>query len=150
MASFNNNKEMDVAENDPDALFATGMRYYNGEFGASPENLSKAARYFKMAADQGHPDAQYHYSGCLSLGFGVKKNPSEAAKYVKLAADQGNVNSQYNYAMFLRKGEGVAKNLSDAARYFKMAADRGDASAQYEYAVWIMKEQTVGGTCPKC
>jgi TPR repeat protein len=48
-----------------------------------------AARYLKLAVDQGFAVGQYHDGLCLLNGEGVSINRCEASTYSKLAADQG-------------------------------------------------------------
>jgi hypothetical protein len=55
----------------------------------------KAAKYFKLSADQGNADGQCLYGIALRDGIGVARNPAEAAKYFKLSADQGNANGLF-------------------------------------------------------
>jgi serine/threonine protein kinase len=51
--------------------------------------LTEAAKYYKMAADQGDARCQVNYGLCLKNGDGVSKNFNGAAKYYRMAADQG-------------------------------------------------------------
>jgi hypothetical protein len=62
------------------------MYLHDGE--CVSKDLSEAARYFKMAADQGLSYAKFSYGFCLHTGEGVSKNLSEAAQYFRMAADQ--------------------------------------------------------------
>jgi TPR repeat protein len=52
-------------------------------------NPSLAAHYFKRAADQGDPQAQFNYGTCLMGRTGIPMNPSLRTRYLQLAADQG-------------------------------------------------------------
>ena len=97
-------------------------------------NPEDAAKYFKLAADQGDAESQFRYGMMIHSGDSVEKDLVEAARYFKLAADQGNSGGQYFYGECLKSGDGVEKNEAEAVRYIKMAADQGDAPAQYSYA----------------
>ncbi|KAJ1624210.1 hypothetical protein T492DRAFT_911966 [Pavlovales sp. CCMP2436] len=77
-----------------------------------------AARYFRLAARQGH-------------GKGVLQTDKEAARWNRLAADQSSVDAQFQLGILLRSGDGVPQDLAEAARYFRLAADQGDAFSQY-------------------
>jgi TPR repeat protein len=57
-----------------------------------------AAKYYKLAADQNHTNAQYDYARCLADGSGVAIDLVNAAKYYKLAADQNHAAAQFEYA----------------------------------------------------
>jgi TPR repeat protein len=78
-------------------------------------NLPEAAKYYKLAADQGNSEGQRSYGLCLENGIGVSKNLPEAAKYFKLSADQGNSLGQHAYRQCLAKLAGYRnRNTSDA------------------------------------
>jgi TPR repeat protein len=47
-------------------------------------DLREAAAHFKLSADEGNADGQFHYGNCLLYGQGVPTNYSEAAHYFKL------------------------------------------------------------------
>ena len=57
-----------------------------------PQNIKKAAKYFKMAADLGNQQAMKMYSALLAGGFGVEKDENEAARYKLMASDQTDEN----------------------------------------------------------
>ena len=98
--------------------------YYQQE---SEDRVRLAARYFKLAADQGHAPAQFRYGLCLKEGEGVPRDLDEAARYFKLSADQGWAPAQLEYArLCMEMGQGVPRLLGEAARYFRMAADQDE------------------------
>ena len=114
------------------AAFDVGCRFSKGSE-CVEKDVCKAARYFKMAADQGHADAQCDYGSCLVDGEGVEKDVCEAARYFKMAADQGHAGGQCGYGFCLEHGEGVEKDVCEAASYYKLAADQGHAGGQSNY-----------------
>ena len=59
-----------------------------------PKNEKEAIRWFILAADQGHADAQYKLGVRYKFGWGVTRNEEEAIRLWKLAANQGNVKAQ--------------------------------------------------------
>ena len=60
--------------------------YYQQE---SEDRVRLAARYFKLAADQGHAPAQFQYGLCLKEGEGVPCDLSAAARYFMMVIEQG-------------------------------------------------------------
>jgi TPR repeat protein len=58
------------------------------------KNEAEAAEHYKLAVDQNHASAQFHYVVCLAQGRSVPTNQIEAARYHKLAANQKDVSSQ--------------------------------------------------------
>ena len=51
-------------------------------------DIASAARYSKLAADQGNAEAQNNCGICLLEGRGFAKDVTAAARYFKLLADQ--------------------------------------------------------------
>jgi len=119
----------------PDKQFKTGLAYLNGD--GVPVNKKEAFKYFKLAADQGHAEAQFNVGHLYG-------NKDESLKYYKLAADQGNIDAQYivgniNFTKYtsislfsLFSFGGNIKYKQEAIKYFKMAADQGHPIAQYK------------------
>ena len=52
-------------------------------------DFKQAFKYFKIAADQNHADAQFNLGLMYYLGQNIEENESEGIRYFKLAADQG-------------------------------------------------------------
>jgi TPR repeat protein len=125
----------------PAAAYSLGERYRTGE--GMPQDHRKAARLFRLAADQGHAQAQLMLGVCYARGEGVPQSHSEAARYFGLAADQGIASAQYNYAVCNATGDGVPQDHSVAARYYRLAADQGHALAQFSIARCYTKGEGV-------
>ncbi|MEW5703301.1 MAG: tetratricopeptide repeat protein [Pseudomonadota bacterium] len=62
-----------------------GLVYLNGE--DAPQDLAKAAKWFRRAAEQGHPAAQLNLGRMYQLGEGVERDLIEAYKWMSLASD---------------------------------------------------------------
>ncbi|MDH5411985.1 MAG: sel1 repeat family protein, partial [Alphaproteobacteria bacterium] len=54
------------------------------------QNDSEAARWFRSAAEQGHPVAQFNLSQLLRKGLGVEQDFIAAYAWATLASDNGN------------------------------------------------------------
>ncbi|KAG8459988.1 hypothetical protein KFE25_011037 [Diacronema lutheri] len=94
-------------------------------------DLAAAARFFRLAAEQSHVQAQYELGGCLLHARGVPRvDQKAAARLFRLAADKGHAHAQQALGACLMKGQGVAQDLSEAERYFRLAAEQGNAKAQ--------------------
>jgi serine/threonine protein kinase len=79
--------EMAKATDNPYAVTALGVLVYRGEAGLSSD-LAQAARFYKIAADQGYAPAQYNLSACYVGGKGVPKNSDLHMKYWQEAYNQ--------------------------------------------------------------
>jgi clan AA aspartic protease (TIGR02281 family) len=102
---------------------------------AESQNLSEAARYYRLAAEQDHAEAQSRLATLNCNGLGVPKNPDECIRLYRLAADHGVTNAQVNLAARYLTGDGTPTNHGEAARLAKLAADKGDGTGQLLLAI---------------
>lgn len=84
----------------------------------------RAARYFRLAARQGHADAQTYLGNMYYTGSGVEQSHEEAARWYSAAAEQADPNAMYNLAALYKNGEGVTRSLDEAATWFHRAAEQ--------------------------
>lgn len=91
---------------------------------------SRAAGWFRKAADKGYAPA----CTCLALtyqdGVGIEQNFQEAAKWFKKAADKGDAVAQSHLAYLYRHGLGMAQDFAEAIRWYRKAAEQESAAAQ--------------------
>ena len=109
--------------------YSDGWNYYYGKNDVK-QDYKKAASYFRIAATQGHADAQNYLGICYDEGKGVDKDYKEAAKWFRKAAEQGNKHAQFNLGNQYYYGEGVDKDYKEAVKWFKKSATQGHADAQ--------------------
>ena len=53
-----------------------------------PQDDAEAVRWFRLAGDQGHAEAQYNLEGMYAEGFGVPQDRVAAHMWLSLAAAQ--------------------------------------------------------------
>ena len=70
------------------------MLYDNLE--GADQDPAEAAKWFKLAAEQGIPQAQYSLGLKYGDGDGVKQDYPESLKWYKLAAEQSYARAQFN------------------------------------------------------
>lgn len=97
----------------------------------------KAAKFFKIAADEGNSKAQYNYGNCRKEGIGIAENSAEAVRYFKMSADQQNANGLNEYGNALQEGIGIERNVMKAKECIKLAADLGNTDAQFNYVMML-------------
>ena len=56
----------------------------------------EAVRWFRLAAEQGHAEAQSNLGASYALGQGVPWDEGEAVRWYRLAAEQGAPTAQVN------------------------------------------------------
>lgn len=110
--------------NNADDNFQRGMDYYD------QGNFTKAVKYLKKAAVQGHIKAQNNLGTMYYEGQGVELNLTEAANWYRKSAEQNNVDAQVNLAAMYQKGEGIEQNITQATYWLRKAAEQGDKYAQ--------------------
>jgi TPR repeat protein len=76
-----------------------------------PIECTKAAHYYKLAAAQSHPNAQYHYAICLINDNIVDRNVADAFRYLKLSAENGSSDGQFAVACMAEHGIGVFSSV---------------------------------------
>ncbi|NLI77403.1 MAG: sel1 repeat family protein [Candidatus Riflebacteria bacterium] len=132
---------------DADAQFQLGATYYFGK--GLPLNRDEAARWFRRAADKGHPLARYY----LTLVY----ERHEDRQALTAAAANGNAEAQYQLGTLCHYGSEATRNFDEAARWYEKAAVQGHSMAQYalgllefgrdrlpEAAAWLKKSAAQG------
>ena len=122
-------------------------------------------RWFRLAADQGHLEAQYNLGLRYARGEGVLQDQVEAARWYRLAAEQGHTvakallessdatgvpavarryqraaeqgdaSAQLNLGDMYAGGVGVPQDDTEAVKWYRLAAEQGDAGTQYNLGV---------------
>jgi TPR repeat protein len=113
-----------------DAQNHLGALYQRYGEGAEAQKLS--ARYYRLAADQGHASAMSSLAGMYSRGEGgLEQNDNEAVRLWLLAAEQGNKSALYNLALMHEAGKGgLPKDEAETVRYFRLAAAQKHVEAR--------------------
>ena len=118
-------EDAEIAGKTPAQICLLGFDYDVGRNG-KVQDCAKALRFYQIAAEQGHSEAQWRLGYLYRDGKGVTTNHAEALKWFKKSAEQGNVYGQY-YLGYMYYNN---KNDFEALKYFKMAAEQGNAGAQ--------------------
>ena len=122
-------------------------QYRVGVLYADSQNLPEALRYYRLAADQNHHEAQARLAMLSCNGQGVPKNADECIRLYRLAADGGVTQAQVNLAARYLTGDGTSTNHGEAARFARLAADKNDSTGQlllgicYETGVGLRKDR---------
>lgn len=96
----------------------------------APKEPARALAYFRKAAEDGVPAAQFSLAGMYFDGQGVPKNLKEAARWYEAAAKQGHSRAQSNLGLMYLNGWGVEKSVRQSVVWFRKAAEQGDAVGQ--------------------
>ena len=101
------------------------------------EDYAEAAKWFRLAAEQGHASAQYHLGVMYSNGTGVPENIAEALKWYHKSAEQGHVSAQLRLASMYARSTGVPQDDIEAYVWYLVFSDkcpghRGNIARQKE------------------
>jgi TPR repeat protein len=90
----------------------------------------KAVEWWRVAAEQGDPEAQFNLAVALSKGLGVVQDSALAVAWLARAAEQGVANAQSKLGLLYATGDGVAMDPVEAHKWFVIASQNGDKAAQ--------------------
>ena len=88
-------------------------------------NYTQAAKWYLMAAEQGHGAAQNNLASLYRNGIGVEQSQEQAFRWYSSAANQGVLDGQYQLALMFEQGIGTIMNLQEALFWHTKAADQG-------------------------
>jgi len=83
------------------SLYELGVALYTGE--GCPEDESQAVRFWRSAANLGHPSAAYMLGDCLLDGVGIERDRAEALEWLITAAELGHRGARSRVLAVLEK-----------------------------------------------
>ena len=92
-------------------------------------SFAEPLRWFRLAADQGDPEATCRLGMMRAVGQGTEADPVAGWKLISKAARVGFPLALNEAGISLQKGRGVEKDLIAAVGYFHAAADLGNTAA---------------------
>jgi len=117
-----------LAEGDDLAAMRNVGQMYRLGLGV-PADATKAAGWYRRAADKGFDRAQANLATMHLTGEGVAQDFREAARWFDAAARQGHTISQYNLAVLYERGLGVPRDEARALGWYNLAARAGHPDA---------------------
>lgn len=125
---------------DPEAQNQVGVYHARGD--GVQQSYEEAARWYRLAADQGSLYAMTNLGGMYEKGEGVPQDAAEAVAWFRRAADQGLAIAQRRLGYCYQRGVGVIRDLAEAVRLYRLAAAQDYADAHNDLGV--MYEQGWG------
>lgn len=124
---------------DAQAQYVLAQQYATGSAGA-PQDVVAAFRWYQLAAEQGHKEAQSALGACYLAGNGVARDPHQALTWLLKAAEQGDPKAQWNLGAVYTSGQdGLKRDLPLAFRWCQKAAAAGFVPAQATLGVMFAK-----------
>ena len=123
------------------------MLYQDGQ--GVQQDYAEAMKWFRKAADQGDPEAQYALGVMYKNGRGVPRDDAEAIKWYRKAADQGNADAQNALTTLTAPAPApsqtaTAPALSQPAQHSTSAEGNSDGGMSF-FWVWLSIVAGVGG-----
>ena len=120
---LNQNQHQIKKNKNAEAIFCIGLLYFIGI--DVPININKAIKYYKLAADMNHANAQYNLAIIYKNSeYGIH-DIDKSLHYLINAADQNEKNAQSNLGnLYLQN-----KLINKAIYYLKLAAQKFNREA---------------------
>jgi uncharacterized protein len=77
--------------------------------------MGEAVRWFRRAAEQEFPSAQFSLGLMYYHGHGVPRDYAETARWWRRAAEQGYANAQSSLGTLYDQGTGVPQNYAEGS-----------------------------------
>ena len=110
-------------------------------YNAATPNYEAAAKWFRLAAEQGEALAERYLGYMYANGQGVARDDREAVKWYGRAAEQGDADAQAGLAAMYSAARGTSQNYVQAHKWFSVAASRYPASERAKRAQAIRSSQ---------
>ncbi|MGH1356945.1 MAG: SEL1-like repeat protein [Thalassovita sp.] len=117
---------------------ASGQAQFQADYAVALQaegRAEEAAEQYRLAADQGHQDAQVSLGVLYLNGDGVPKDTERAAALFEAPAQAGLARAQNNLGLLYVRGDGVSQDYERAALLFQLAAEQGLRIAMTNLAV---------------
>jgi uncharacterized protein len=102
-------------------LAANYMSGGSSMFPGPPKNYRIAAKYYRMAAEQGNRKGQSWFGFCYYHGKGVEQNFILAHKWYRMAAERGDFLAQEKLGHMYYYGQGVPRDYLLAYKWLNLA-----------------------------
>jgi uncharacterized protein len=119
-------------KNDVRAMTLLG-EIYSCVYCGVPIDEAKAAKWYKIAADRGDPDAMFALAIFHITRRGGLSDRNEAAKLLTSAAKLGHPTAAYDLGLLYLEGQQLPQDFG-RADLFKLSANAGNPEAQYALA----------------
>jgi TPR repeat protein len=105
-----------------DAAFELACAHRHGSGQDDARNLGEAVRWFQVAAEGGHAEAQVELAGLYESGIGVPPDATQATHWYGRAAALGHAVAQCRYGVRLGDGAGIARDRRQMLHWLMQAA----------------------------
>ena len=128
--------ETRAGQGDAEAQFSLGLKF--AREGAT-QDYAQALQWYRKAADQSHPLAQFNLGIMYGAGQGVPRDEAKSMVWMQKAADLGDAGAQYNVGMKHHRAslEGLPETAPEsrivAFKWLKLAAAQGYRDSNFAW-----------------
>jgi TPR repeat protein len=127
-----------VVVGDREAKYRLGAMLARGR--VMKTNMKESEKWFRLAAEQGHPKAQFALAQLYHVNQGqgtrnARRADEEAAHFMRMAARNGHAKAQYHYALMRQHGKGTDVDDKEAAQWYRKSAEQGFVPSMYNLSV---------------
>ena len=117
---------------------------YSAGFGVEHDAI-EAVRWYRRAAEQGHPGAQNNLGRMYQFGFGIDLDYTEAERWYRLAAEQGFPDALRNLGLIYLNGTGLPRDLVSAFMWASLSVEQGNilAAGDNEFLQQLMSADEI-------
>ncbi|MDR1821419.1 MAG: TIR domain-containing protein [Oscillospiraceae bacterium] len=126
---------------DPAFQYRVGSCYLWGN--GIDKNYEEAAKWIKLAAEDGYAPAQHIYGRLFYKGTGVEQDYQNAITWFKLSEQQEYAPAENDLAVCYKNGDGVTQNHNEAIRLFINSDKHGYWRASYNLGRMFRDGQSV-------
>lgn len=94
------------------------------------QDQKQAAYWYQLAAEKGHPEAEYNLARLYATGQGVPRDQEQALRWVRAAASQGYAPAQARFGLRYSTGNGIGQDHRLAYFWLTLAYLHGDKSQE--------------------
>jgi TPR repeat protein len=95
-----------------------------------PQDFAEAARWSRIAAEQGYAAAQFNVGLMYDRGVGLPQDFTEAVRWYRRAAEEGMPAAQNNLGRMYYEGKGLAQDYVQAHMWLNLAASSAAGDQQ--------------------
>ena len=128
---------------DAEVQFRMGLKFANGDGAA--QDYTKAAEWYRKAADQRHSLAQFNLGMMYAQGQGMAADDAQSLVWFGRAAQQGDAGAQFNLgrrchrASFRAAPKEATESRIEAHKWYHLAATQGYAGSEAAFNNLTMK-----------
>lgn len=102
-----------------------------GDLCCEKNDYLKAAKWYKIASDNGDSHSMFRIATFYGIGRGVEKDKRKSAFYMQQAAEKGHIRAMNMLGMYYAEGFGIERNWEKCFYWTQKAANNGHEGACY-------------------